>query len=43
MYKLNVMMYAVYMVKRRSTCSTSANQSPTSRHGVISDLLVGDC
>jgi len=31
------------MVKRRSTCSTSANQSPTSRHGVISDLLVGDC
>jgi len=27
----------------RSTCSTSANQSPTSRHGVISDLLVGDC
>jgi len=34
---------SVYMVKRRSTCSTSANQSPTSRHGVISDLLVGDC
>ena len=27
------------MVKRRSTCSTSANQSSTSRHGVISDLL----
>ena len=34
---------AVYMVKRRSTCSTSGNQSPTSRHGVISDLLVDDC
>jgi len=34
---------AVYMVKRRSTCSTPANQSPMSRHGVISDLLVGDC
>jgi len=34
---------AVYMVKRRSTCSTSANQSLMSRHGVISDLLVGDC
>ena len=34
---------AVYMVKRRSTCSTSAIQSSMSRHGVISDLLVGDC
>ena len=29
--------------KRRSTCWTSANHSPTSRNGVISDLLVGDC
>jgi len=31
------------MVKRRITCSTSANRSLMSRHGVISDLLVGDC
>ena len=34
------------MVKRRSTCSTSANQSLyslMSRDGVISDLLIGDC
>ena len=31
---------AVYMVQRRSTF---ANQSPMSRRGVISDLLVDDC
>ena len=41
--KLSVMMYSCLHGKRSSTCSTSANQSPTSRHGVISDLLVGDC
>jgi len=33
---------AVYVVKRRSTCLTSANQSWMSRHGVISDLLIDD-
>ena len=37
------MMYSCLHGKRSSTCSTSANQSPTSRHGVIYDLLVGDC
>jgi len=42
LYKLGVMMYSCLHGQARSICSTPASQSPTSRHGVMSDLLVGD-
>jgi len=43
MYKLNVMMYSCLHGQAPQTCSTSANQSLMSRHGVISDPLADDC